>query len=61
MVDPFERLTYAELGQRVDRLALALLDIGIDTGDVVSFQLPNWNAFIAIQYALSRIGAVANP
>jgi cyclohexanecarboxylate-CoA ligase len=61
VVDPFERLTYAELGQRVDRLALALLDIGIDTGDVVSFQLPNWNAFVAIQYALSRIGAVANP
>lgn len=61
IVDPFERLTYAELGQRVDRLALGLLDIGIDAGDVVSFQLPNWNAFIIVQYALSRIGAVANP
>ncbi|WP_089720879.1 AMP-binding protein [Candidatus Entotheonella palauensis] len=61
LVDPFERLTYADLGPRVDRLALGLLDIGIGPGDVVSFQLPNWNAFAVIQYALSRIGAVANP
>jgi cyclohexanecarboxylate-CoA ligase len=44
-----------------DRLALAFLDMGIDVGDVVSFQLPNWNQFVVIQYALSRIGAVSNP
>ena len=60
-IDPFGRLTYAELGRLVDRLALAFLDMGIDVGDVVSFQLPNWNQFIVIQYALSRIGAVSNP
>ena len=61
VVDPFGRLTYAELGRLVDRLALAFLDIGVDVGDVVSFQLPNWNQFVVIQYALSRIGAVSNP
>ncbi len=61
VVDPHGRLTYAELGRQVDRLALALLGLGVDTGDVVSFQLPNWNQFVVIQYALSRIGAVANP
>lgn len=61
VVDPFGRLTYAELGRLVDRLALAFLDIGIDTGDVVSFQLPNWHQFVVVQYALSRIGAVGNP
>jgi cyclohexanecarboxylate-CoA ligase len=61
VVDPFGRLTYAELVRLVDRLALAFLEIGIDTGDVVSFQLPNWNQFVIIQYALSRLGAVANP
>ena len=61
LVDPFIRLTYAELGQLVDRLALAFLDMGIDTGDVVSFQLPNWHQFVVVQFALSRIGAVGNP
>ncbi|MEE8304195.1 MAG: AMP-binding protein [Candidatus Tectomicrobia bacterium] len=61
VVDRFGRLTYAELGRLVDRLSLAMLDIGVDVGDVVSFQLPNWNQFVIIQYALSRIGAVSNP
>ena len=61
LVDPFVRLTYAELGQLADRLALAFLAMGIDTGDVVSFQLPNWYQFVVVQYALSRIGAVGNP
>jgi cyclohexanecarboxylate-CoA ligase len=61
IVDAFGRLTYAELGQLVDRLALAFLAMGIDTGDVVSFQLPNWHQFVVVQYALSRIGAVGNP
>ncbi|MCZ6875376.1 MAG: AMP-binding protein [bacterium] len=61
VVDPFGRLTYAELGRLVDRLALAFLDIGVEVGEVVSCQLPNWNQFVVIQYALSRIGAVSNP
>lgn len=61
VIDPFGRLTYAALGRLVDRLALAFLEMGIEVGDVVSFQLPNWNQFVVIQYALSRIGAVSNP
>ncbi|GIX49513.1 MAG: cyclohexanecarboxylate-CoA ligase [Candidatus Tectimicrobiota bacterium] len=61
IVDPFGRLTYAELVRLVDRLALAFLDMGLGPGDVVSFQLPNWHQFVVIQYALSRIGAVGNP
>jgi cyclohexanecarboxylate-CoA ligase len=55
------RLTYAELGQWVDKIALSLLDRGVDRGDVVAFQLPNWWEFTALFYACNRIGAVANP
>jgi len=55
------RLTYAELGDRVDRIAAGLLDFGVAKGDVVAFQLPNWWQFIALFYACNRIGAVANP
>jgi cyclohexanecarboxylate-CoA ligase len=55
------RLTYAALGERVDRIAAALLEFGIGKGDVVAFQLPNWWEFIAFFYACNRIGAVANP
>jgi cyclohexanecarboxylate-CoA ligase len=55
------RLSYAELGERVDKIAAGLLGLGIGKGDVVAFQLPNWWEFIALFYACNRIGAVANP
>lgn len=55
------RLSYGELGARVDRIAAGLLELGVAKGDVVAFQLPNWWQFIALFYACNRIGAVANP
>ena len=55
------RLSYAELGERVDKIAQGLIEFGIRKGDVVAFQLPNWWEFIALLYACNRIGAVANP
>ncbi len=55
------RLSYGELGDRVDKIALGLIERGIGKGDVVAFQLPNWWEFIALLYACNRIGAVANP
>jgi cyclohexanecarboxylate-CoA ligase len=55
------RLTYAELAERVDKIAAGLLGFDIGNGDVVAFQLPNWWEFTALFYACNRIGAVANP
>jgi cyclohexanecarboxylate-CoA ligase len=55
------RLTYAELGERVDKIAAGLVGLGIGKGDVVAFQLPNWWEFTALFYACNRIGAAANP
>jgi cyclohexanecarboxylate-CoA ligase len=55
------RLSYGELGQRVDKIARGLIERGIRPGEVVAFQLPNWWEFIALLYACNRIGAVANP
>ena len=54
-------LTYAELNERVTRIALGLVDAGVEPGDVVSFQLPNWWEFSALHYACVRIGAITNP
>src|SRR5262245_46070720 len=48
------RLTYGELGQLVDKIALGLLDRDVGKGDVVAFQLPNWWEFTALFYACSR-------
>ena len=55
------RLSYAELGERVDKIAAGLVERGVGKGDVVAFQLPNWWEFTALFYACNRIGAVANP
>jgi cyclohexanecarboxylate-CoA ligase len=55
------RLSYAELADRVDKIAIGLIGLGIGKGDVVAFQLPNWWEFTALFYACNRVGAVANP
>lgn len=55
------RLTYAELGERINKIAAGLVDRGVGRGDVVAFQLPNWWEFTALFFACNRIGAVANP
>lgn len=61
IIDKKSRYTYRELGKLVDRVALGLLEIGIEKGDVISFQLPNWNEFIILHYAVTKIGAISNP
>ena len=54
-------MTYRQLAEKVERVALALAHYGIEKQDVVSFQLPNWWEFVAINLACLRIGAVSNP
>ncbi|MFJ7509539.1 AMP-binding protein [Peribacillus simplex] len=61
IIDKKSSFTYKQLGKLVDRIALGLLHIGLGKGDVVSFQLPNWNEFIILHYAVTRIGAISNP
>ncbi|MEC1157206.1 AMP-binding protein [Cytobacillus horneckiae] len=61
IIDQKGKYTFGELGKLVDRVALGLLKQGIQKGDVISFQLPNWNEFIILHYAVTRIGAISNP
>jgi cyclohexanecarboxylate-CoA ligase len=61
IIDKKSSFTYKQLGKLVDQIALGLLHIGLGKGDVVSFQLPNWNEFIILHYAITRIGAISNP
>ena len=55
------RLTYAELQRVSVRLACALAAQGVERGDVVAVQLPNWWHYAALYIACVRIGAVINP
>ncbi|MGW8555973.1 AMP-binding protein [Streptomyces tubercidicus] len=58
---PAERLTYRKLAWYVERLAAALVGLGVKRGDVVTLQLPNSWEFIALCLACARVGAVAGP
>ena len=55
------RLSYRELADRSIRFACALAALGVERGDVVAVQLPNWWHYAAIYAACVRIGAVINP
>jgi cyclohexanecarboxylate-CoA ligase len=54
-------VTFGELARRADRMAVALRRVGIEAGDVVSWQLPNWVEAAALAAAIDRVGAVSNP
>src|SRR3989442_1204557 len=53
--------TFGELHARAARMAAALRRLGVGSGDVVSWQLPNWFEGVALAAAIDRVGAVSNP
>jgi acyl-CoA synthetase (AMP-forming)/AMP-acid ligase II len=61
LYDGARSLTYAELDSQADRLATALLRLGVQRGDVVSAYLPNCIDYVVVVLAVARSGAVFNP
>jgi len=55
------RLTYREFNARINRLAHALMDMGIEKGEKVAILLFNCNQFLEAYFALAKIGAIAVP
>lgn len=53
--------TYAELDEAAGRVAAFLTKVGVESGDFVSFQIPNWSEFMVIYVACLKVGAVVNP
>ncbi|MFW5959476.1 MAG: class I adenylate-forming enzyme family protein [Natronomonas sp.] len=56
-----ERLTYEELGAKVDTVATALLEEGIEKDDVIVVQLPNTWELALLYLAAGRAGAILSP
>jgi cyclohexanecarboxylate-CoA ligase len=54
-------LTFGELRDRAYRVAAGLARTGIDPGDRVVVQLPNWTDFVVVVAALARRGAIVVP
>ena len=58
LADDVGHWTYAQLREKVDRLAISLMKLGIKKGEHVLVQLPNWHEFIYSFFALQKIGAI---
>jgi 2,3-dihydroxybenzoate-AMP ligase len=58
LVDDRVRLTYSELRNKVDHLAMGLMNLGIEKRDTVLLQLPNWAEYVYSYFALQKIGCI---
>lgn len=56
-----QTLTAEELYRKAQRLAGWFLQLGLEKGDVISFQLPNWWEAAVIDLAACMCGVVVNP
>lgn len=57
-IDLESRLTYSQARDRAERVAIGLLELGIQPFDRVLVQLPNWNEFVPVYFGLQKIGAI---
>ena len=55
------RLTYGQVEAKADALAAALYELGIEAGDRIALNLPNWPEFIVSMFAAAKLGATIVP
>jgi fatty-acyl-CoA synthase len=55
------RATYAQVSREVGAFAAALADLGVEAGDRIAVNLPNWLEWVATALAAARLGAVVVP
>lgn len=56
-----QRITYAQLNERVNRVANGLLSLGIKPGDGIAVMMPNRPEWLYVYFATQKIGAYAVP
>ncbi len=61
VVDENLRLTLADIARHAGSLQTRLRAAGVEPGDVVTLQLPNWWEAIAAMHAVWGLGAIVNP
>lgn len=55
-----KHITYKELLNKIDRMAICFSKYGIKKGDIITICLPNVPEALIALYALNKIGAIAN-
>ncbi|MGH7281645.1 MAG: AMP-binding protein, partial [Polyangiaceae bacterium] len=61
VIDRWGRHTYGEIRAKVDAICAGLTKIGVERGERVGVQLPNWHQWIVLSLALEQMGAVIAP
>lgn len=54
-------LSWAAVREEADRISTVLLDLGVNPGESVAFQLPNWAECVTVTLGVLQIGAVVAP
>jgi acyl-CoA synthetase len=54
-------ITYGSIADEARRLVTGLRKLGLEQGDVISFQLPNWRESVVLDIAASAMGLIVNP
>ncbi len=54
-------ITYGSIADEARRLITGLQALGLESGDVISFQLPNWRESVVLDIAASAMGLIVNP
>src|SRR5688500_9342859 len=55
------RLTFAQVDARASALAAALAELGVEKGDRLAIDLPNWPEFVISMFAAAKLGAIIVP
>jgi fatty-acyl-CoA synthase len=61
LVSGGRRITYQQVNARASALAAALHGLGIEAGDRIALDLPNWPEFVFSMFAAAKLGAVIVP
>src|SRR5688572_12423931 len=56
-----KRLTYAQVEGRATALAAALAELGVEPGDRMAVDMPNWPEFVISMFAAAKLGAIIVP
>jgi len=51
--------TWEELDREADKAAALLLELGVEPGETVAYQLPNWGEFVILTLACMKIGTIS--
>ena len=54
-------ISFQEIARKARALYLFFKKMGLEAGDVISFQLPNWYEAVVINVAIAALGGVVNP